>query len=276
MNFKSTQLQTKVLLILCSFLFTLCINANAQTKKKTPVKKKTTTAIQKPTTQNTQVKKPEPVVTKPQPVATKKQNDEQPTTTTRSSNSSIKKTTNKQATNYDKTPFHKGSKTFGIGLGAGVGYGYYGSISGLPAIFAIYDHGLIDKNVGPGSIGIGGVLAYKRATYRYGYGGYKATWSNLIVGVRGTWHLNILSKKNIKFDPYGGLMLGIRYESYRDTYYSSNPYYYDPYDDNYNDIYLTGGVFIGAKYNFKPNIGAFAEVGYDITYCRVGVNFNFK
>ena len=82
----------------------------------------------------------------------------------------------------------------------------------------------------------------------------------------------ILSKKNNKFDPYGGVTVGLRIATYNDTYYSSN-YYNDPY--SYNSVYPIVGAFVGAKYNFEKNFGAFAELGYDISFLRAGICLNF-
>lgn len=171
-----------------------------------------------------------------------------------------------------QTAFHKGSNTLGLGLGAGVGYNYYGDITSLPAFFVSFDHGIID-NAGPGNIGIGGIVAMKYASYKYTSGGYKAVWRNYIVGARGTWHLTLLADKNNKFDPYGGVTLGLRFTSHDDTYYNLNPTFYPPYA--YKSVYPIAGAFVGAKYNFAKAVGVFAELGYDISFFRAGLNFNF-
>ncbi len=180
-----------------------------------------------------------------------------------------------------EAPFVKGSNTIGISIGAGVDYGYGthfgGHYSNHPAIAFSYDHGLIN-DVGPGTIGIGGVIGFKSASYKYNYyysanginGNYKDTYTNFIIGVRGTYHLTLLKDKNNKFDPYGGVTLGFRIF---DHHYD-NPYYNSSLD-NYNSVYPIAGLFVGAKYNFVPNFGAFAELGYDISLVRVGINFNF-
>ena len=169
-----------------------------------------------------------------------------------------------------KPAFDKGSTTLGLCVGVGIDYDYYGTAVQLPAFGLVYDQGII-ANVGPGTIGVGGLLAFKTAHYNYSYGGYKATWSNYIVGVRGTYHLTLLKDKNNKFDPYAGVLLGVRIFRYNDTYY--NTWTYNPY--NYGGAYFTKGVFVGAKYNFSKNFGAFAEVGYDISNARIGLNLNF-
>ncbi len=173
--------------------------------------------------------------------------------------------------------FDKGDNTIGLSIGLGVNYAYYNNAVNLPAFTLLYDHGTFGE-VGPGTIGIGGIVGLKTSTYTYpaSYGDYKATWTNYIIAARGTYHLTILKDKNNKFDPYAGIVLGVRINKYTDTY---NDYYYS----TYNRYYYTNrasasavkGVFIGAKYNFAKFFGAFAELGYDISIIRVGLNFNF-
>jgi hypothetical protein len=171
-----------------------------------------------------------------------------------------------------ETPFHKGSSTIALGIGlGGVSYNYYGSVNRMPAGVLYFDHGIKD-NLGPGNLGIGGLVGYTSARYKYSSGGYKATWTNVVVAVRATWHLTILADKNNKFDPYGGAMAGVRVFGYNDSYYEdlglTNPY-------SYNSVYPTYGLFVGAKYNFSPNFGAWSELGYDIAFLKLGLNFNF-
>ncbi|MFZ4753451.1 MAG: hypothetical protein ACOYLG_08920 [Chitinophagaceae bacterium] len=171
-----------------------------------------------------------------------------------------------------KPAFDKGSKTLGIfmGIGRNYDYGFYSNIDQIPAFGLIYDHGIVG-NAGPGTVGIGGMLAYKGASYKYANGKYRANWSNYILAVRGTYHLTILKDKNNKFDPYAGVMFGLRINRYEDTYY--NQLGYNPY--NYGNVNPISGFFVGAKYNFAKRIGAFTELGYDISFFRIGLNFNF-
>jgi len=175
--------------------------------------------------------------------------------------------TKKDKTGGKRPAFSRGDKTLGFSLGFGVDYDYYGSAVSLPVFALHYDQGIVD-NVGPGTIGVGGMIGIKTAYYKYD--GYKATWTNYIVGVRGTYHLTLLKDKNNKFDPYGGVMLGIRIDNYHDSYYNNgnNPYHY-------NSAYPVAGLFVGAKYNFSPHFGAFAEVGYDVSLLRIGICANF-
>lgn len=169
-----------------------------------------------------------------------------------------------------KPAFDKGSNTIGLFVGGGVSYGYYGNVTETPALGVLFDHGLLSE-IGPGTIGIGGVIAFKSSNYLYNSGNYKATWTNIVVGVRGTYHLTLLKEKNNKFDPYAGVTAGLRILRYKDTYYSAVGV--SPYD--YPGAYPVIGGFVGAKYNFAKHFGAFAELGYDISYARIGLNLNF-
>jgi hypothetical protein len=172
--------------------------------------------------------------------------------------------------------FDKGDNTIGISIGAGVNYAYYNNAVSYPAITLLYDHGTFG-DVGPGTIGIGGIIGYKGEHYTYPdyYGDYTASWSHIVIAARGTYHLTILKDKNNKFDPYAGVVLGVRINSYSDTY---DDYYYNTYHSrlyNRNSADAVKGVFIGAKYNFASHVGVFAELGYDISIVRIGLNFNF-
>lgn len=172
-------------------------------------------------------------------------------------------------------PFVKGSNTIGLSIGFGDYYSYatyYGSSwTVLPSINLTYDRGFFEE-VGPGTIGIGGLIGIKNRYYKYS--GDKYTDNSVIVGVRGTYHLTLLADKNNKFDPYGGVLFGVRIRNWKEVYTSS----YYPYTEStrkHSSVYPTTGLFVGAKYNFVPNFGAFAEVGYDISFLKLGLNLNF-
>lgn len=172
--------------------------------------------------------------------------------------------------NTNNTPFHYGSKTLGIGLGGGVDYGYYGDIDAIPMLFAVYDQGIKDV-LGPGNLGVGGFIGFRSVSSPY-LTSYKASWTTVLIGLRTTWHLTLLADQNNKFDPYGGISAGLRISSYKNSYFSSNNLI-DPY--NFHGTTPIAGLFVGAKYNFSKNFGAFAEVGYDISVLRGGICINF-
>ncbi|RAK68379.1 hypothetical protein DLM85_10180 [Hymenobacter edaphi] len=150
----------------------------------------------------------------------------------------------------------------GVGFGLGYGYGLFSGVRATPALSVSVERGILD-NVGPGVIGIGGLVGYK--SYSWNSGGYKASWKNFIVAARGTYHYNIL--ENPKLDTYAGLSLGVRVESY-----STN---YDIYNNNYGGVALMSGVFLGGRYMLTDNLGAFGELGYDMSYLKLGLTARF-
>jgi hypothetical protein len=156
--------------------------------------------------------------------------------------------------------FRKGASTLGFALGFGVNH--YGWMTGFsathsPAFNVIYDRGVAE--VGPGTIGVGGILGYKTTAFSPG----NTRFNTVVIGVRGTYHLNIIKKPNNKFDPYAGLVLGIRSYSYGGDWGGWRP-------GGGSELFT--GVFAGCRYKFSSKFGAFAELGYDISVFRLGVN----
>lgn len=173
-------------------------------------------------------------------------------------------TTSAQEEKQENLPgFHKGSNTLGIAVGVGVSYGYTANAKSLPALAVVLDHGF--KDMAKGTIGIGGIIGYKGASYDYGNAaGDKAKWTNIIVAARGTYHFHI---KNQKLDPYLGIMAGIRYTGYSDTYLDKFPLLVST---KYDGIFPAIGGFAGARYSFNAKSAVFAELGYDISFLKIG------
>ncbi|GAB2964289.1 hypothetical protein GCM10027048_37120 [Hymenobacter coalescens] len=152
----------------------------------------------------------------------------------------------------------------GVGFGLGYGYGIFGGVRSTPALSLSVERGIID-NIGPGVISVGGLVGYK--SYSWKSGSYKGSWKNFIVSARGAYHYNIL--ENPKLDTYAGLSLGVRVESYSDNW--SN----EQYRNDYGGATLTSGVFLGARYMLTDNLGAFGELGYDMSYLKLGLTARF-
>lgn len=174
------------------------------------------------------------------------------------------KTANAQA--FYQGVFHLSA---GFGLGGYLDYASFGEFSETPTLFVAGDYGIID-DVGPGNVGIGAFLAYKSAKYDYSYGGgFNDTgeWTNFVLGVRGTYHYYL---DNDNLDLYGALSIGVIMESYDYTTDFTFPGYTDDYYD-YNNSTLYSAVSFGAKYMFTEQLGAFAELGWDIAWLKLGV-----
>ncbi|GAA4382536.1 hypothetical protein [Hymenobacter koreensis] len=166
--------------------------------------------------------------------------------------------------------FVKGSTAINLGVGLGLGYGYYGgSLKATPAMSLSVERGFIE-GLGPGTIGIGALIGYKGYSYDYGGSQYKAKWTNLLVSARGTYHYNIL--ENPKLDTYAGISVGVRMQTWKDTYYDNTP---GLKDYSSSSAYVTSGFFIGGRYFFTDNIGAFSEIGYDMNYLKLGLTAKF-
>jgi len=176
--------------------------------------------------------------------------------------------------------FEKGQMDLNIGLGFGTPFagGHYRA---FPPLSASLEVGVTD------AISIGGYLGYTSATWRstgtdwckngpnwvsYQYqDDYR--WSFYIFGVRGAYHFAEFVK-NDKVDLYLGAMLGYNYATY--TYKTNEPC-------RNNVVYggpSYGGVawslYVGCRYRFTEKVGAFAELGYGISYLSLGVNFKLK
>ena len=143
--------------------------------------------------------------------------------------------------------FGKGDKMINLGLGLGSSFG---SLS-LPPISASFDYGVADNliNGDNGSISVGAQVGFAGSKY-----------ANIgLFGARGAFHYQFAPK----LDTYAGLMLGYNYVNWK-TGYDASFYSYDSFGYN---------VFIGARYFFTDKIGAFAELGYGISYTTMGPPF---
>ena len=175
------------------------------------------------------------------------------------------------ATASGDNPFDVGTNAVNLGIGLGSRYsyglsGFGGTSSVTPAFSASFERGILA--LGPGVLGVGGIVGYQSASYDYsGYyssGTYKDKYTDLIVMVRGAFHYPVTSQ----FDAYAGVGIGVRHLGY-----SSN--YTGLYAADYGSTGATSGLFAGGRYYFTSNIGAFAELGYDQTYLKAGLAIKF-
>ncbi|WP_187631981.1 hypothetical protein [Hymenobacter lutimineralis] len=257
-------------LTLCLAVSCLATTALAQTKpaaKSTakPAAARTTTTTAKPAAKPAAAK---PTTTTAKPVATAR-----PATESAAPAATAKPTATKAAAPAKESSasasiqtFGKGSTVANLGLGVGLGYGYGllgGTGKSIPALSLSVERGMYE-GLGPGVIGVGAMVGYKAYTWRSG--DYKATWSNIYVGVRGTYHYNFTD--NEKLDTYAGLALGARIENYSDNYGYAD-------SNAWGGTYVTSGLFLGARYYVTDKIGAFAEAGYDMSYLKIGASVRF-
>lgn len=141
----------------------------------------------------------------------------------------------------------KGDKFLNVGLGLGGGYyGYTGSI----AIGGSFEVGVADN------ITVGAVGAYRGYEFASAYR----------LGARGSYHFNeLLNISEDKLDVYAGVGLIYGGWTWKETYVGIR--------NSYGGIDFGG--HIGARYFFKPALGAFAEVGFGVAPLQLGLSFKF-
>lgn len=171
------------------------------------------------------------------------------------------------ATGTGTEPFSVGTTALNLGIGVGSRYGYGAGLFGgnssvSPALSISLERGIMP--LGPGVLGVGVFAGYQGASYDFG-GGDKWKFTDVIVTVRGAFHYPV----SPQFDAYGGLGLGLRHagvsvegNSFLGTSVASA-----------NEF--ASGLFLGGRYFFTPSIGAFAELGYDQSYLKVGLAAKF-
>jgi hypothetical protein len=164
--------------------------------------------------------------------------------------------------------FDKGDKVLSFGLGLGSTYvggwnSYYKT--SVPPIFVAGDY-CLREDLGPGNLGVGGILAYSAYKTEYNNGGiYGSKYTTFIIGARGTYHFVDLVDK---LDLYGGVVLGAKIVN-------------DKAYGDYSGVYSVNGsgavydLFAGARYYFTDNLGVMGELGYGIAWLKFGVSLKF-
>jgi hypothetical protein len=161
--------------------------------------------------------------------------------------------------------FEKGNQGINVGLGLGPGYHSHGY--GFPfGVNASYEYAIVEVPMGSsltGVVGVGGYVGVSFSSKKYGAGNLKYNTTDFTIAARATYHFIF----HDKFDPYAGIILG---------YHGSSQKYkgdQKPPDSKYTYHYFAGGVFVGARYFFTDNFGAYAELGYMINIINLGVTF---
>ncbi|NGM63175.1 hypothetical protein G5B30_14795 [Sphingobacterium sp. SGG-5] len=159
-------------------------------------------------------------------------------------------------------PFQQGTTAANIGIGLGTALGGLGK--SRPAISASLDHGMWEVG-GPGVISLGGYVG--NTGYKYTAPSYTAKWNYIVVGARGAYHYNGFTDVP-NLDVYGGVMMGYNIVSYT----------VDGSDMGMGNNYGSGlgfSGFLGGRWFFSENVGAYAELGYGVSVLNVGATFKF-
>lgn len=166
----------------------------------------------------------------------------------------------------DAQQFEKGSQAVSVGAGIGSALGSFSYGSQTPALSLQYERGIWDIG-GPGVISLGGYVGTKR--FRYAGGGYTDKWNYTILGVRSAYHYNGLHVE--KLDIYGGVML-----SYNILHYSYKTSAGTAYSGSGSYGSTAGfSLYAGGRYFFTSSLGAFAELGYGVSYLTLGLVLRF-
>lgn len=162
--------------------------------------------------------------------------------------------------------YSKGQQDLHVGVG--IGSTFYGSgfRTVLPPINVSYEKGITEN------IGVGGYAGY--ASSRYNYSGfndlnYHWTYNYIILGARAAYHYDLF--KEPKLDTYGGVMLGFTIANAR--FHSDDPSLNEDLYSSPSSGGFTWSGFLGARYQFKEKLGAYAELGYGISFLNLGLRF---
>ncbi len=159
-----------------------------------------------------------------------------------------------------------------IGISIGIPSMYdHAYTSQSPAVTARYEYGLSDK-IGIGYIGLGGLLSIAGGEFNT-VNIDNVEFSQTLIGPRAAYHFDMVdltgNKDWNKIDVYGGAFLGLKFERSKYTLLGSNERHKD------SNTKLATDLFAGIRYAFTPNIGAFGEMGFGVSYLSIGVSFRF-
>lgn len=144
--------------------------------------------------------------------------------------------------------FVKGDKVVNVGIG----FDAYTNLS-ISGEYGVAD-GIADK----GSIGAG---IYAGLGYSILNPSWYTNQYHAVGGLRGTFHYPFLDK----FDTYAGIGLGLEFSNWSYEIWGVA--------DEYTDIGLNAGFFLGARYALSEKLTVFGEAGYGIGFLTAGISF---
>lgn len=164
-----------------------------------------------------------------------------------------------------ESTFSKGDKVLNLGLGIGSTL-YSGTFykSQVPPVSVSLEFGVADEVLEKGVIGVGPYVGYSSYKYEYQNWGWK--YSNIILGVRGSFHYPLVDK----LDTYAGVLLGYNVASSKE-FGDAIP----GWDYSYSAGGLVWSGYIGGRYYFKESFGVMAELGYGIAILNLGIALKF-
>lgn len=150
--------------------------------------------------------------------------------------------------------FKKGSLALNAGIGLGTPYAY--GTGGIPPLSVSVDYALPIADL---PLSFGALVGFSTSSFRY-WDNTGWDFTNICIGARGAYHFDFDVKG---LDTYAGIMLGYNLELVNEvgTTFLTIP----------SHSQFAWGGYIGARYFFIPNVGAFAELGYSFSYATLGV-----
>jgi hypothetical protein len=146
-------------------------------------------------------------------------------------------------------------------LGPRIGIGVNGS---SVAFGAGYEYGVTEE------ISVGGLVDYYTWSTN-GWGAYGGKYTYIVIGAQGNYHFGKTLKWDSKLDPFAGVVLG--YESISWSWDNDPGYSYGGWSATSSGIVFGGQA--GIRYFLSPNLALYGQVGFGITYLKVGVDFKF-
>lgn len=160
---------------------------------------------------------------------------------------------------------------------AGIGFGntldYASGAKGMPTLNFTYER-MLPFKVGPGTFGAGLTTSYRSVKWESTFLDYedvetrgKWKYSNMVIALRGAYHLSSEIIKVENLDLYGALQIGARIA--KQKYTGEADYGVGTSDWKDNNVHV--GFIAGARYFFTPGFGVYSEIGYDVTWIKLGV-----
>jgi hypothetical protein len=170
---------------------------------------------------------------------------------------------------FGQQAFHKSDKALNLGIGLGSGY-YTGlAMAPIPSFNVSFETGVYDiPDIGVITAGGYGDFHHTWTNQTWFGTDYRDSYTNFIIGARGAFHLSMLNTD--KFDVYGGILTGIRFESYQSNYYDDNNIDYEA-----SDAYFVHDAFVGGRIMMSEKFAFFAEAGYGVSYLKAGITLKF-
>jgi len=167
---------------------------------------------------------------------------------------------NRPAVNTYSQTFDLEDKVLSAGIGFGYTYGFVSGASSWPAIHLSFEKGFRELS-DIGIVSLGGILGFQHASVS------DLKWNDFIIGGRGTLHLTTLDIDNV--DVYGGASLGLRIYS-TPKWVAIGLLDWEWKSDTSVGAFL--GFFAGGRYYFTETIAAFAELGWDVAWFKLGIS----